>query len=75
MVIKKKEHVKERSSKISKKLNIINNFFFISILRTFSFSLFLYYFVHQDWEKKEMIGKRKFSSMKSNQIKSIFKKI
>lgn len=75
MVIKKKEHVKERSSKISKKLNIINNFFFISILQTFSFSLFLYYFVHQDWEKKKMIGKRKFSSMKFNQIKSIFKKI
>lgn len=58
MVIKKKEHVKERSSKISKKLNIINNFFFISILRTFSFSLFLYYFVlrlrkkRDDWKEK-----------------------
>lgn len=50
--LKKKSTSRKEVSKISKKLNIINNFFFYFHITNLLFFIFLYYFVHQDWEKK-----------------------
>lgn len=74
MVIKKKEHVKERSSKISKKLNVINNFFFYFYITNLLFFFISLLFCSQIEKKKRWLERESSVRWNPTKLKAYLRK-